>query len=58
MSRSLSPTLYHIGRWVCRQTLGRYFSLRVSGLEHLPDGPDGKRCLVIRPDADAEPTTC
>jgi 1-acyl-sn-glycerol-3-phosphate acyltransferase len=36
MSRSLSPTLYHLGRWFCRQTVGRYFSLRVSGLEHLP----------------------
>jgi 1-acyl-sn-glycerol-3-phosphate acyltransferase len=38
MSRPLSPTLYRWGRWVCHQTLGRYFSLQVSGLEHLPPG--------------------
>jgi 1-acyl-sn-glycerol-3-phosphate acyltransferase len=36
LSRSLSPTFYCFGRWLCRQTLGRYFSLRVCGLEHLP----------------------
>jgi 1-acyl-sn-glycerol-3-phosphate acyltransferase len=40
MLRSLSPTLYRLGRWFCRQTIGRYFSLQVSGLEHLPvEGP-------------------
>ena len=40
MNRSLSPTLYRLGRWFCRQTIGRYFSLRVSGLEYLPaQGP-------------------
>ena len=36
MSRSLSPTLYRLGRWFCHQTIGRSFSLQVSGLEHLP----------------------
>jgi 1-acyl-sn-glycerol-3-phosphate acyltransferase len=36
MSRSLSPTLYRLGRWFCHQTVGRYFSLQVSGLERLP----------------------
>jgi len=40
MSRSLSPTLYRLGRWFCRQTVGRYCSLRVEGLEYLPaSGP-------------------
>jgi 1-acyl-sn-glycerol-3-phosphate acyltransferase len=40
MNRSLSPTLYRLGRWSCHQTIGRYFSLQVSGLEHLPtQGP-------------------
>ncbi|MEJ2672082.1 MAG: lysophospholipid acyltransferase family protein [Deltaproteobacteria bacterium] len=40
MSHSLSPNLYRLGRWLCHQTIGRYFSLRVSGLEHLPEaGP-------------------
>ena len=40
MSRSLSPTLYRLGRWFCQQTIGRYFSLQVSGLEYLPaQGP-------------------
>ena len=40
MSHSLSPNFYRLGRWLCRQTLGRYFSLRVQGLEHLPvQGP-------------------
>ena len=40
MSHSLSPTFYRLGRWVCRQTLGRYFSLKVQGLENLPvQGP-------------------
>jgi 1-acyl-sn-glycerol-3-phosphate acyltransferase len=40
MSRSLSPILYRLGRWFCHQTIGRYFSLQVSGLEHLPtQGP-------------------
>jgi len=36
MSRSLSPTLYRLGRWFCHQTIGRYFFLQVNGLEHLP----------------------
>ena len=36
MSRSLSPNFYRLGRWLCRQTLGRVFSLKVEGLEHLP----------------------
>jgi 1-acyl-sn-glycerol-3-phosphate acyltransferase len=40
LPRSLSPNFYRLGRWLCRQTLGRYFSLRVQGLEHLPaQGP-------------------
>ncbi|HEX9884763.1 MAG TPA: lysophospholipid acyltransferase family protein [Desulfobaccales bacterium] len=36
MSRSLSPNFYRLSRWLTRQTLGRVFSLRVQGLEHLP----------------------
>jgi 1-acyl-sn-glycerol-3-phosphate acyltransferase len=36
MSRSLSPTFYRLGRWLCRQTVGRYCVLKVQGLEHLP----------------------
>jgi len=36
MNRSLSPTLYRLGRWFCYQTLGRCFTLQVTGLEHLP----------------------
>jgi 1-acyl-sn-glycerol-3-phosphate acyltransferase len=36
MSRSLSPNFYRLSRWLTRQTLGRIFSLRVQGLEHLP----------------------
>lgn len=36
MSRSLSPTFYRFGRWLTRQTLGRFFTLRVEGLEYLP----------------------
>ena len=36
MSRSLSPNFYRLGRWLTRQTLGRVFSLKVEGLEHLP----------------------
>jgi 1-acyl-sn-glycerol-3-phosphate acyltransferase len=36
MSRSLSPSFYRLGRWLTRQTLGRFFTLRVEGLEHLP----------------------
>jgi 1-acyl-sn-glycerol-3-phosphate acyltransferase len=36
MNRSLSPTLYRLGRWLTRQTLGRWFTLRVEGLAHLP----------------------
>ena len=40
MSLSLSPNFYYLGRWFCRQTLGRYYSLEVRGLEHLPaQGP-------------------
>ena len=36
MSHSLSPTFYRLGRWLCWQTVGRYCSLEVQGLEHLP----------------------
>jgi 1-acyl-sn-glycerol-3-phosphate acyltransferase len=36
MSHSLSPTFYRLGRWFCRQTVGRYCALSVQGLEHLP----------------------
>jgi 1-acyl-sn-glycerol-3-phosphate acyltransferase len=36
MSRSLSPTIYRLSRWLLRQTIGRVFSLRVEGLEYLP----------------------
>jgi 1-acyl-sn-glycerol-3-phosphate acyltransferase len=36
MNRSLSPTFYRLGRWLCWQTVGRYCELRVQGLEHLP----------------------
>jgi len=36
MSRSFSPNLYFLGRWLTRQTLGRAYRLRVRGLEHLP----------------------
>jgi 1-acyl-sn-glycerol-3-phosphate acyltransferase len=36
MNRSLSPTFYRLGRWLTRQTLGRFLTLRVEGLEHLP----------------------
>jgi len=36
MNRSLSPTFYRFGRWLTRQTIGRFFSLQVEGLEHLP----------------------
>jgi 1-acyl-sn-glycerol-3-phosphate acyltransferase len=36
MSHSLSPNFYRLGRWLCRQTIGRRFALRVEGLEHLP----------------------
>jgi 1-acyl-sn-glycerol-3-phosphate acyltransferase len=40
MSRSLSPTFYRLGQWLTRQTLGRFFTLRVQGLEWLPaQGP-------------------
>jgi len=40
MSHSLSPDFYRLGRWFCRQTLGRYYSLEVRGLENLPaQGP-------------------
>lgn len=38
--RSLSPAFYRLGRWLTRQTLGRYYEVRVQGLEHLPpQGP-------------------
>jgi 1-acyl-sn-glycerol-3-phosphate acyltransferase len=36
MSHSLSPAFYRLGRWLTRQSLGRYFTLEVTGLEHLP----------------------
>jgi 1-acyl-sn-glycerol-3-phosphate acyltransferase len=36
MNLSLSPILYRLGRWLCRQTIGQYFSLEVRGLEYLP----------------------
>jgi 1-acyl-sn-glycerol-3-phosphate acyltransferase len=36
MYHTLSPTFYRFGRWLCRQTVGRYFSLEVHGLENLP----------------------
>ena len=36
MSHSLSPTFYRLCRWLTRQTIGRVFTLRVEGLEHLP----------------------
>jgi len=36
MSHSLSPTFYRLGRWLCWQSVGRRFALRVEGLEHLP----------------------
>jgi 1-acyl-sn-glycerol-3-phosphate acyltransferase len=36
MSRSLSPTFYRLGQWLTRQTLGRFFTLQVEGLEYLP----------------------
>jgi 1-acyl-sn-glycerol-3-phosphate acyltransferase len=36
LSRSLSPTFYRLGRWLTCQTLGRVYSLKVEGLEHLP----------------------
>ena len=40
MSHTLSPNFYRLGRWFCRQTLGRYFSLEVRGLKNLPaQGP-------------------
>ena len=40
MSHTLSPNFYYLGRWFCRQTIGRYFALKVRGLEHLPaQGP-------------------
>jgi len=35
MSHSLSPTFYRLCRWLTRQTIGRVFTLRVEGLEHL-----------------------
>jgi 1-acyl-sn-glycerol-3-phosphate acyltransferase len=40
LSHTLSPNFYRICRWLCCQTLGRYFSLEVRGLENLPaQGP-------------------
>ncbi len=40
MTHSLSPNFYRLGRWLCWQTLGRYFTLEVRGLENLPaEGP-------------------
>ncbi len=36
MHHSLSPAFYRLGRWFCRQTIGRYFDLEVRGLENLP----------------------
>jgi 1-acyl-sn-glycerol-3-phosphate acyltransferase len=36
MNLSLSPILYRLGRGLCRQTIGQYFSLKVQGLEYLP----------------------
>jgi 1-acyl-sn-glycerol-3-phosphate acyltransferase len=36
MSHSLSPNFYYFGRWLCRQTVGRYCALTVRGLENLP----------------------
>ncbi len=40
MPRSFSPWLYRLGRWLTRHTLGRYFAIRVRGLENLPvQGP-------------------
>ena len=36
MSRSFSPNLYFFGRWLTRQTLGRFFRQQVCGLEYLP----------------------
>ncbi|MCL4501882.1 MAG: 1-acyl-sn-glycerol-3-phosphate acyltransferase [Deltaproteobacteria bacterium] len=36
MIHSLCPAFYRLGRWFCRQTLGRYFHLAISGLENLP----------------------
>jgi 1-acyl-sn-glycerol-3-phosphate acyltransferase len=38
--RSFSPTFYRLGRWLVRQTICRFYRLRVRGLEHLPSaGP-------------------
>jgi 1-acyl-sn-glycerol-3-phosphate acyltransferase len=40
LSRSLSPNFYRLSRWLTRLTLGRVYSLKVEGLEHLPvQGP-------------------
>lgn len=36
MGRSLSPNFYHLGRWLVRQTLCRFYQLRVTGQEYLP----------------------
>ncbi|MCL4500976.1 MAG: 1-acyl-sn-glycerol-3-phosphate acyltransferase [Deltaproteobacteria bacterium] len=36
MINALCPAFYRLGRWFCRQTLGRYFALRIQGLENLP----------------------
>jgi 1-acyl-sn-glycerol-3-phosphate acyltransferase len=40
VSRSFSPGLYRLGRCLTRHTLGRFFNVKVLGLEHLPaQGP-------------------
>ncbi len=40
MTHTLSPNFYRLGRWLCWQTIGRYFDLEVKGLENLPEqGP-------------------
>ncbi len=40
MPPDLSPRLYRLGHWLAGHTFGRYFRLRVQGLEYLPaQGP-------------------
>jgi len=40
MPESFSPGLYRLGRWLAHRTFGRYFRVRVAGLEYLPgQGP-------------------
>jgi 1-acyl-sn-glycerol-3-phosphate acyltransferase len=36
MSRSFSPNFYFFGRWLVRQTIGRFYRPQVRGLEYLP----------------------